>query len=217
VPELGPGEADYVAKPLRIVEVLARARALLRGRNPERREEMPCYGDLVLDEATCQARRGSRPLDLTPAEYRLLSHLLANAERVLSKEQISRHVWGEYRANPAIEKLVSRLRRKVDQETPALIHTCRGGYWLGCPVVETPGQPLPSVGKPSEGVRRTPPTRPSRSTASTRPSPRPASVTEPRSTPAPTTASPRPTPPCTTPRRRNGTGTALLDLLARTL
>ena len=95
---------------------------------------MPCYGDLVLDDATCQARRGTRQLDLTPAEYRLLSHLLANAERVLSKEQISGRVWGEYRANPAIEKLVSRLRRKVDQEQPALIHTRRGfGYWLGCP------------------------------------------------------------------------------------
>ncbi|MFD9506739.1 winged helix-turn-helix domain-containing protein [Streptomyces mirabilis] len=93
---------------------------------------MPRYGDLVLDDATCQARRGTRPLGLTPAEYRLLSHQMANAEHVLSKEQIGRYVWGEYRANPAIEKLVSRLRQKVDQEDPALIHTHRGfGYRLG--------------------------------------------------------------------------------------
>ncbi|MER6492896.1 winged helix-turn-helix domain-containing protein [Streptomyces griseorubiginosus] len=49
------------------------------------------------------ARRGPRQLGLTPAEYRLLDHLLVNAERVLSKEQISRYVWGEYRANPTIE------------------------------------------------------------------------------------------------------------------
>jgi two-component system, OmpR family, response regulator len=63
-----------------------------------------------------------------------LSLLLANAERVLSKEQIGWHVWGEYRAGAAIEKLVSRLRQKVDREEPALIHTRRGfGYWLGCP------------------------------------------------------------------------------------
>ncbi|WP_149831290.1 response regulator transcription factor [Streptomyces tailanensis] len=135
VPDLRLGYEDYVVKPVRIVEVLDRAQGLLRGRGgPERHEGMPCYGDLVLDDFAFQARRGSRALCLTPAEYRLLQHLLANAERVLSKEQISRHVWGEFRAHGAIEKLVARLRRKVDHEEPALIHTRRGfGYWLGCP------------------------------------------------------------------------------------
>ncbi|MEV0636240.1 response regulator transcription factor [Streptomyces sp. NPDC050619] len=132
VPELGPGRDDYVTKPVRIAEVLARIQVLLRDRNPGPASRMPRYGDLVLDDTTCRARRGPRPLDLTPAEYRLLRHLLANSERVLSKEQIRRDVWGEYRADQAIEKLVSRLRRKVDQEEPALIHTRRGfGYWLG--------------------------------------------------------------------------------------
>ncbi|BBC29330.1 hypothetical protein SGFS_006240 [Streptomyces graminofaciens] len=134
VPFLEPGVEDYVVKPVRIAEVLDRARALLRTRSPERLDGTPCYGDLVLDGAAYQARRGSRPLGLTPAEYRLLSQLLENAERVLSKEQISRHVWGDFRAHGAIEKLVARLRRKVDQEGPTLIHTRRGfGYWLGSP------------------------------------------------------------------------------------
>ncbi|WP_307835394.1 response regulator transcription factor [Streptomyces adelaidensis] len=135
VPGLRPADEDYVVKPVRIAEVLDRARALLRGRGgSERPEGMPCYGDLVLDDTTCEARRGSRALCLTPAEYRLLRQLLANAESVLSKEQIGRHVWGEFRAHGAIEKLVARLRRKVDHEEPALIHTRRGfGYWLGCP------------------------------------------------------------------------------------
>ncbi|MEE1800465.1 response regulator transcription factor [Streptomyces sp. NPDC101062] len=138
-PELSPGAEDYVTKPVRIAEVLARAQALLGARRPGpgpagRPAGPPCYGDLVLDDTTCRARRGPRPLGLTPAEYRLLHHLMANAERVLSKEQISRHVWGEFRAGQAIEKLVSRLRQKVDQEEPALVHTHRGfGYWLGCP------------------------------------------------------------------------------------
>ncbi|NGO06879.1 response regulator transcription factor [Streptomyces sp. HC44] len=132
VPELGPGEQDYVTKPFRIAEVLARAQVLLRGRSSARPGGGLLYCDLVLDDATCQARRGGRSFDLTPAEYRLLRHLLVNAERVLSKEQISRHVWGEFRAGNAIEQLVSRLRRKVDQEEPVLIHTRRGfGYWLG--------------------------------------------------------------------------------------
>jgi two-component system OmpR family response regulator len=93
------------------------------------------YGDLVLDDTVCRARRGTRALDLTPAEYRLLRHLLVNAHRVLSKEQIGRYVWGDHRGDNAIEQLVSRLRRKVDRgdgDAPALIHTRRGfGYWLG--------------------------------------------------------------------------------------
>ncbi|MEN1883022.1 response regulator transcription factor [Streptomyces mirabilis] len=132
VPELGAGREDHVTKPFRIAEVLARAEVLLRDRGPEREREGPSYGDLVLDDDTCQAWRGRREIDLTPAEYRLLRHLLVNAERVLSKEQICRHVGGEGRADNAIEKLVSRLRHKVDREGPGLIHTRRGfGYWLG--------------------------------------------------------------------------------------
>ena len=138
VEELGIGTADYVTKPIRIAEVLARARVLLRDvgrdRDPAQRGSRPCYADLVLDDATCLARRGQVVLNLTPAEYRLLRHLLVNAERVLSKEQISRHVWGEVRGDNAIEQLVSRLRRKVDHREPALIRTRRGfGYWLGRP------------------------------------------------------------------------------------
>ncbi|MFI9834672.1 response regulator transcription factor [Streptomyces sp. NPDC051913] len=134
LPGLGQRNADYVTKPLRTTEALARAELLLRGGSRGSGTATTGYGDLVLDDASCQARRGPRPLGLTPAEYRLLKHLLANAERVVSKDQISRHVWGDFRASDAIEKLVSRLRHKVDQDAPALIHTSRGfGYWLGLP------------------------------------------------------------------------------------
>ncbi|MFI2200035.1 response regulator transcription factor [Streptomyces sp. NPDC020192] len=138
VPELGGAERDYVTKPVRIAEVLARIQVLLRGTGTPRatrpRSGALHHADLALDDVTCRARRGSRVLDLTPAEYRLLRHLLVNARMVLSKEQISRHVWGEFRGDNAIEQLVSRLRRKVDREGPALIHTRRGfGYWLGGP------------------------------------------------------------------------------------
>ncbi|MFJ8492957.1 response regulator transcription factor [Streptomyces sp. NPDC094038] len=134
LPVLGRGREDYVTKPVRTTEVLARAQLLLRGAQREGRPGELGYGDLVLDDTVCEAWRGSRPLDLSPAEYRLLRHLLANAGRVLSKEQIGRYVWGEFRATDAIEKLVSRLRHKVDRGEPALIHTRRGfGYWLGHP------------------------------------------------------------------------------------
>ncbi|QFR01784.1 response regulator transcription factor [Streptomyces phaeolivaceus] len=135
LPELGLGEQDYVTKPFRIAEVLARAQVLLRGRKPVRRDGEPSYRDLVLDDPACQALRAGRPLNLTPAEYRLLRYLLVNAHKVLSKEQIGRYVWGDFHGDNAIEQLVSRLRRKVDREGgDPLIHTRRGfGYWLGTP------------------------------------------------------------------------------------
>ena len=135
VPELGPGERDYVTKPFRVADLLARVQILLRGAgtgNGPGRGDGLAFRDLVLDDGRCEARRGTRLLDLTPSEYRLLRHLLVNAHRVLSKEQIGRYVWGDHRGDNAIEQLVSRLRRKVDRDGPALIHTRRGfGYWLG--------------------------------------------------------------------------------------
>ncbi|WP_433824451.1 response regulator transcription factor [Actinoplanes sp. CA-015351] len=101
LPELGTEVEDYVTKPCRIPELLARVHIQLR--QPELR-----YRDLVLDEVVFQAWRGDRPLDVTPAEYRLLRHLLCNAGRVLSKEQLSESVWGEPRGINAIERLVTR-------------------------------------------------------------------------------------------------------------
>lgn len=134
LPVLGRGRDDYVTRPLRTTEVLARAQALLHGTGHRGGAGSIGYGDLVLDEAGRLVQRGARRLELSPAEYRLLRHMLANVDRVLSKEQISSCVWGEVRASEAIEKLVSRLRHKVDEEGPALIHTRRGfGYWLGRP------------------------------------------------------------------------------------
>jgi two-component system OmpR family response regulator len=121
LPEIGTEVEDYVTKPCRIPELLARVRVQLR--RPELR-----HGDLILDEVVYQAWRGDRPLDVTPAEYRLLRHLLVNAGRVLSKEQLAQSVWGEARDLNTIERLVSRLRQKVG---PELIHTKRGfGYRL---------------------------------------------------------------------------------------
>lgn len=131
LPSLGAGGEDYVTKPFRIVEILARMQVLLRGRRPAPRDDALCHGDLILDDSVCQAWRSARPLDLTPGEYRLLRYLIVNAGRVLGKEQIAQQVWGEYRGDNAMERLMSRLRHKVDREAPALIHTHRGfGYRL---------------------------------------------------------------------------------------
>ncbi|MET3427151.1 DNA-binding response OmpR family regulator [Actinoplanes tereljensis] len=131
LPMLGTRIEDYVTKPCRSAELLARVQVLVRDRSGAGPVDVLRHGDLLLDDTVRRSWRGDRLLEVTPAEYRLLRHLLRNAGRVLSKEQLARHVWGETRAGNAIERLVSRLRQKVDETPPALIHTHRGfGYRL---------------------------------------------------------------------------------------
>ncbi|MER5550448.1 response regulator transcription factor [Streptomyces sp. NPDC002793] len=131
VPEIGTEVDDYVTKPCRVAELLARVQVLLRAGNAAHGSGLR-HEDLRLDEIVYQAWRGERRLDVTAAEYRLLRHLLLNAGQVLSKEQLAWQVWGESRATNTVERLMSRLRQKVDRTRPALIHTRRGfGYWLG--------------------------------------------------------------------------------------
>ncbi|MGW2820959.1 response regulator transcription factor [Streptomyces sp. NPDC001443] len=142
---LSSGGDDYVTKPFHVQEVLLRIRAILRrssapastavGARPPLR-----YGDLVLDETTREVRRGSRPLKLSPTEFRLLACLLAQPERVLEKPEILQQVWqydfsGDTRI---VDTYVKNLRRKIDCDGPPLIHTVRGvGYCLRLPREET--------------------------------------------------------------------------------
>ncbi|MFF4874732.1 response regulator transcription factor [Micromonospora sp. NPDC000668] len=134
------GADDYVAKPFSLEEVVLRIRAILR----RTRSELPPtpdtrllrYADLELDDDAHEVRRGGRPVDLSPTEFRLLRYLLLNAGRVVSKAQILDRVWnydfgGDGRI---VESYVYYLRRKVDRSGPPLIHTVRGvGYTLRTP------------------------------------------------------------------------------------
>jgi len=136
LPVLGTRVEDYVIKPCRGAEFLARVQVVLRGRGRADATTDPLpdllrCGDLVLDASTGTARRGGRTLEVTPAEFRLLQVLLRNPDQVLSKEQLARHVWGDRREGNTIERLVSRLRQKVDRTDPDMIVTHRGlGYRL---------------------------------------------------------------------------------------
>src|SRR5204863_9076181 len=92
--------------------------------------------DLELDEETREVFRGTRPIELTDTEFRLLRYLMLNPRRVLSRAQILDHVWeydfgGDGRV---LETYISYLRKKVDRDGPPLIHTVRGvGYALRRP------------------------------------------------------------------------------------
>lgn len=131
------GGDDYVTKPFSIEELIERVKAVLRrasGLGPGERKLS--YADLELDEDTRDVWRAGQLVALTPTEYRLLHYLLANARRVLTRDQILENVWDYTFAGNAsvLETYISYLRQKVDIVDPPLIHTVRGvGYSLRLP------------------------------------------------------------------------------------
>jgi len=131
------GGDDYVTKPFSIEELVARVRAVLRrhGDDGDAANKL-VFADLELDDDAHEVRRGGELVDLTPTEYRLLRYLLANAGRVLTRNQILDHVWDYDFGGEAsvLETYISYLRRKVDRVDPPLIQTVRGvGYVLRAP------------------------------------------------------------------------------------
>ena len=131
------GSDDYVTKPFSIEELIERVKAVLRragGTGPG--DSRLSYADLELDEDTRDVWRAGRLIELTPTEYKLLRYLLANARRVLTRDQILEHVWDYTFAGNAsvLETYISYLRRKVDSFDPPLIQTVRGvGYVMRLP------------------------------------------------------------------------------------
>ncbi|WP_018158159.1 response regulator transcription factor [Demetria terragena] len=129
------GGDDYVTKPFSLEEVVARIRAVLRRTQAQEDAESAALvvADLELDEDSHEVRRAGRVIECSPTEFKLLRYLMLNSGRVLSKAQILDHVWDyDFRGEAGIvESYISYLRRKVDTEGPALIHTKRGvGYVL---------------------------------------------------------------------------------------
>jgi DNA-binding response OmpR family regulator len=126
------GADDYVVKPFRFEELIARIRAVLRRRGTTRQQVLN-VGDLSLDQDTREVHRGERLVELTPREYDLLKLFMFNQRQVLSKETILERVWGydfEGDAN-IVEVYVRYLREKLADIPPKLIQTVRGaGYIL---------------------------------------------------------------------------------------
>ena len=131
VHSLDLGADDYLTKPFHVEELLARMRAVLRRTEGE---EVLRVGDLTIDRAPMEVRRGERRIKLTAREYRLLEFMALNHRRVLSREVLLSRVWkDDPGVTPnAVEVYVGYLRKKVDAPgEPRLIHTVRGvGYVL---------------------------------------------------------------------------------------
>ena len=127
---LTTGADDYVVKPFVLAELVARVEALLRRLG--RITSTVTVGDLVVDEETGTARRGSTPLSLTATEFKLLCFLAQHRGKVLTKTQILSGLWGFDAYDPnLVEVHISALRRKLEQHGPRLLHTRRGlGYVL---------------------------------------------------------------------------------------
>jgi len=126
---LDTGADDYVVKPVDLLELAARLRALVR-RSHGRPDECLTAQDVVLDPASRTVRRADQPVVLSTREFDLLHAFMLGAGRVLSREQLEQQLysWGQEVDSNAIEVHIHNLRRKLGS---GLIQTVRGvGYML---------------------------------------------------------------------------------------
>ena len=121
------GADDYVVKPLRVEEVLARIRALIRRSSGQPVSQLKC-GRLILDPRCAQASVGSMTVELTSHEFRVLSYLMHHCDRIVSRTELAEHIYSQDldRDSNTVEVFIARLRRKIGHD---FINTVRGlGY-----------------------------------------------------------------------------------------
>jgi len=121
------GADDYVAKPFRMEEILARLRALIRRSSGQVRPQLRA-GEIVLDPRAAKVTRDGAPVRLTSHEFRVLSYLMHQRGRVVSQGELTEHIYAENadRDSNTVEVFIARLRRKLGA---AAIETVRGlGY-----------------------------------------------------------------------------------------
>ncbi|WML57042.1 response regulator transcription factor [Neobacillus sp. PS2-9] len=132
------GANDYITKPFKIEEVLARIRAALRIKQTQQKKpednSVLTFSDLKINKKTREVFRGETEIDLTPREFDLLVYLMMNKRQVLNRDQILEAVWGyDFMGDTnVVDVYIRYVRKKMDLPAkPLLIHTVRGvGYVL---------------------------------------------------------------------------------------
>jgi two-component system, OmpR family, response regulator len=126
------GADDYVAKPFEMEELLARLRAVLRRAAGHASTEL-VLGPVLLDTRRCKVSVEGRDVALTPHEYRLLAYLIHHQDRVVSRSELTEHIYAQDqdRDSNTIDVFIARLRRKLGAE---VIRTVRGlGFQAAIP------------------------------------------------------------------------------------
>jgi two-component system phosphate regulon response regulator PhoB len=129
---LDAGADDYIAKPFSTKELVARVRAVLRRRSPQKNGEPITIGMLVLDPQTHRVFYEDQALKLGPTEFKLLHYLMGHAERVHSRTQLLDQVWGDhvYIEERTVDVHIKRLREALGT-AGTMVETVRGaGYRL---------------------------------------------------------------------------------------
>lgn len=134
---LHAGADDYLAKPFKFMELLARIEALLRRVEAMKKDRATAFADLTLDPVTHRATRGELNVELSTKEFRLLEYFIAHHDEPLTRQQLLKDVWDkDFDTNTNIvDVYVKYLRSKIDDPCPAkLIHTLSGvGYMMKSP------------------------------------------------------------------------------------
>jgi DNA-binding response OmpR family regulator len=130
---LDTGADDFLGKPFLLPEFLARVRSLLRRRAKPLQPALSA-GDLTMDRAARRVMVGERSLDLSPKEFALLEYFLNHKDQVVTRTELTEHVWDDSfdSLGNVVDVAIHRLRKKIDGERgDRLLHTLKGvGYVL---------------------------------------------------------------------------------------